>query len=65
MSGSRLKLESTKVKCICETYDAYFEDFEKILLIEKIAYPLMLQNDKLESDRKKADANRNKSICPV
>ena len=36
----------SEIKAICEVYDATLQDFEKILKIEQVVFPILQENAK-------------------
>lgn len=46
MSVVQQKLKISEVRSLCEVSGAYLEDFEKVLMIEDIAYPMIMEAQK-------------------
>ncbi len=56
---------SIEIKAVidtCRAYDAYLEDFEKVLLVENIIYPKMVEKIKREaSEREASEKSKRKN----
>lgn len=64
MSGQRMTLTVSEIESLCNAYGKSIDDFEKIILVEQIAYPLLCRQDAINAEMKKAQEKRN-TICPV
>lgn len=46
MSVVQQRLKVSEVGSLCERYGAYLDDFEKVLMIEDIAFPMIMEAQK-------------------
>jgi len=46
MSVVHQRLKVSEVRSLCEISGAYLDDFEKVLMIEDVAYPMIMEAQK-------------------
>jgi hypothetical protein len=46
MSVVQQRIKTSEVMSLCEVYGAHLDDFEKVLMIEDVAYPMIMEAQK-------------------
>ena len=46
MSVVKQRLKVSEIRSLCETYGVGLDDFEKVLMIEDVVYPMIMEANK-------------------
>ena len=60
MSVVQQKLKISEVRSLCEVVGAGIEDFEKVLMIEDVVFPMMMEANKKHAGFKNSSGNRRR-----